>query len=319
MTPIYEIIYEGRNVTKDFAPYLESISFKEYLENKAAELELSFTNAEAYFLGDWYPAIDDKITAKIGYMDGQVINCGLFFVDDVTLSGGRSGETCSFRALSAYGSSIYSSEVRKNHEGKAIQELVSGEASRLGYSAKGDLSGNWSGIQKGTGLKFIEQIARETGRIMKIEEKDLYLIPLAQVKGGAVVGTISKDDVIDYSVTDKASGRITKCIVKCWDTKRKQLITGEYDAKLAGGGTRTIWDTVDDVAAANDRAKNYVEDWNKSGTKIEITIPGDVRYRAGVRATLDAGFKRFAKTWYVADASHSVSKYQGYQTKLTLQ
>ena len=52
MTPIYEIIYEGRNVTKDFAPYLESISFKEYLENKAAELELTFTNAEQYFLNN---------------------------------------------------------------------------------------------------------------------------------------------------------------------------------------------------------------------------------------------------------------------------
>lgn len=319
MKPTYIIIYENKNVTGDFAPYLESITFKEYLENKAAELELSFTNAESYFLGDWYPAIDDKLTAKIGYIDGQVINCGLFFVDDVTISGGRSGDSVSFRALSAYGSSIYSSEVRKNHEGKAIQELVSGEASRLGYSAKGDLSGNWSGIQKGTGLKFIEQIARETGRVMKIEEKDLYLIPLAQVKGGSVVGTVLKADVLDYTVTDKAAGRITKCIVKCWDKKKKQLITGEYDAKLPGGGTRTIWDTVDDVSAANDRAKSYVEDWNKTGTKIEITIPGDVRYRAGVRITLGSDFKRFAKTWYVAEVSHSVSKYQGYQTKLTLQ
>lgn len=319
MTPIYNIIYEGKDVSKDFAPYLESISFKEYLENKAAELELAFTNAEAYFLNDWYPAINDRITAKLGYKEAQVINCGVFFVDDVTLSGGRMGDVASFRALSAYGSSIYSTEVRKNHEGKAVQELVSGEASRLGYSAKGDLSGNWSGIQKGTGLKFIEQIARETGRVMKIEDVDLYLIPLSQVQAGQVVGTIKKTDVIDYSVTDKASGRITRCIVKCWDKKKKQLITGEYDAKLAGGGTRTIWDTVDDVSAANDRAKNYVEDWNKTGTKIEITIPGNVRYRAGVRVTLDAGFKRFAKTWYVADASHSVSKYQGYQTKLTLQ
>jgi len=318
MTPTYIIIYEGINVSKDFAPYLESITFKEYLENKAAELELVFTNAEQYFLNDWYPGIDDKITAKIGYKESQVINAGVFFVDDVTLSGGRSGDVCSFRAISAYGRSIHSDEQRKNQEAKPISTLVNAEASRLGYTAKGDLTGTWSGIQKGTGLQFIQQIARETGRIMKVEGTDLVFTKREVIKTGPIVGTIKKADVIDYSVTDKAAGRITKCTVKCWDKTNKQLITGEYDAGIKGGGSRTIWENVDDAAAAKERAKNYVEDWNKSGMRIEITIPGNVRYRAGVRVTLE-GFGRFSKTWYVDDASHSISKSQGYTTKLNIQ
>ena len=46
MTPTYIITYEGKDVSKDFAPYLESVTFKEYLQNKASELELAFTNAE---------------------------------------------------------------------------------------------------------------------------------------------------------------------------------------------------------------------------------------------------------------------------------
>lgn len=318
MTPIYEIIYEGRNVTKDFAPYMESISFKEYLENKAAELELTFTNAEQYFLNDWYPGIDDKLKAKIGYKESSVINCGLFFVDDVTLSGGRSGDVCSFRATSAYGRSIHSDEQRKNQEAKPIADLVNAEASRLGYTAKGDLSGTWSGIQKGTGLQFIQQIARETGRIMKVEGTELVFVKREVIKAGAIVGTIKKADVIDYSITDKAAGRITKCTVKCWDKKKKQLITGDYDAGIKGGGSRTIWDVVDDAAAARERAKNYVEDWNKSGMRLELTIPGDERYRAGVRVKIEE-FGRFSKTWYVDDALHTVSKYQGYTTKISIQ
>jgi phage protein D len=318
MTPTYIVTYEGKDVSKDFAPYLESISFKECLENKAAELELVFTNAEAYFLNDWYPGIDDKIQAKLGFKEGQLINCGLFFVDDVTLSGSRMGDITSFRALSAYGSSIYSEEVRKNHEGKSVQSLVSDEAIRLGYSAKGDLSGNWSGLQKGTGLKFLEQIARETGRVMKVEGTDLYFIPMATVKSGAIVGTVNKADVISYTVTDKASGRISNCTVKFWDKTKKQLITGDYNAGIKGGGSRTIWEQVDDVAAAKEKAKNFVEDWNKTGSRIELTIPGDVRYRAGVRVNLEA-FGRFSKTWYVDEVSHSISKSQGYQTTIIIQ
>lgn len=318
MTPIYEITYEGRNVTKDFAPYLETITFKEYLENKASELELTFTNAEQYFLNDWYPGIDDKLKAKIGYKEASVINCGLFFVDDVTLSGGRSGDVCSFRATSAYGRSIHSDEQRKNQEAKPIATLVNAEALRLGYTAKGDLSGNWSGIQKGTGLQFIQQIARETGRIMKVEGTDLVFTKRETIKSGAIVGTIKKADIIDYSVTDKAVGRITKCTVKWWDKDKKQLITGDYDAGIKGGGSRTIWDNVDDTEAAQKRAKNYVEDWNKSGMRLELTIPGDVRYRAGVRVSI-LDFGRFSKPWYVDDAQHAVSKSQGYITKLTIQ
>jgi len=318
MTPIYIIVYEGKDVTADFSPLLESIIFREYLENKAAELELTFTNAEAYFLNDWYPATNDKLTAKMGYKEDKVINAGTFFVDDVTLSGGRSGEVASFRAISAYGSTIYSDEQRKNHEDKPVQELVTAEASRLGYTAKGDLNGTWSGIQKGTGLQFIEQIARETGRIVKVEGTDLIFYPLSAIKAGAVVGTISKADVIDYWITDKAAGRITKCTVKCWKKDTKQLITGSYDAEIKGGGSRTIWEDVDDQAAAKERAKSYVEDFNKEGVRFDITIPGNVNYRAGVRVTT-IGFGRFSSTWYVAEAQHVMSKNGGYNTKLTLQ
>ena len=228
------------------------------------------------------------------------------------------GDIASFRALSAYGSSIYSPDVRKNHEGKAIQGIVNEEANRLGYAAKGDLSGNWSGIQNGTGLKFLEQIARETGRVMKVEGTELYFIPMSQVKNGAIVGTVRKSDVLDYNITDKAAGRISKCTVKFWDTKKKQLITGEYDAGIKGGGSRTIWEQVDDVSAAKEKAKNFVEDWNKSGTRIELTMPGIVTYRAGVRVKIE-GLGRFSKTWYVDEASHSISKSQGYQTKIIIQ
>lgn len=318
MTPVYTILYEGKDVSKDFAPILESVTFKEYLENKAAELELVFVNAEAYFFGSWYPTINDNLKAKLGYKESQVINCGAFFVDDVTLSGGRSGDISSFRAISALASSIYSDEKKKNHEAKPIKELVEAEATKLGYTAKGDLSGKWSGIQKGTGLQFIQQIARETGRIMKVEGKELIFYKMKDIKAAPVVGTVKRADVIDYSVTDKAAGRISKCTVKCWKKDAKELIEGTYDANIKGGGSRTIWDDVDDKAAAEERAKNYVEDWNKSGVQFELTIPGEVIYRAGVRVNV-SGFGRFDKAWYVAEASHSISKSGGYTTKITLQ
>ncbi len=318
MTPTYSIIYEGKDVSKDFAPILETIVFKEYLENKAAELELSFENAAAYFFNSWYPAVDDRLIVKLGYVDSQLINCGSFFIDDVSLSGSRRGDFCSMRAMSARGSSINSDAYRKNQEAKSISEIVQEIASELGYTAKGDLSGTWTGIQKGTGLQFLEQLARETGRILKIEGTDLYFIPRDDVKNASVVGTISRLDVIDYGLTDKASGRISKCTIKCWKKEEKEMITGSYDAGIDGGGSITLWAEVADQTEADQRAKNEVENRNKNGVQFELTFSGDVKYRAGVRIkTTDFG--NFDKTWYIAQAKHSISKTGGYTTKITLQ
>ncbi len=318
MKPYYSIIYEGKDVSRDFAPILESIHFTEHLENKAAELELVFINAAAYFFGDWYPSTDDNIKAKLGYENNPLIDCGSFFVDDVSLSGSRQGDVCSFRAMSARGSSIYSDQYRQNREGKAISEIVNEIAGRLGYSAKGDLSGNWSGIQTGTGLKFLEKLAKETGRMMKVEGSDLYFIKLGEVKSSPVVGTVNRADVGDYLLTDKATGRIGKCTVKCWDKDKKELIEGVYDANIDGGGSITLWADVEDQAAAEARAKHELEDRNKRGVQFELSVPGDVKYRAGVRVKT-SGFGIFDKTWYVATAKHSINRTGGYTTRITVQ
>ena len=318
MTPTYSIIYEGKDVSKDFAPILETIVFKEYLENKAAELELSFENASTYFFNSWYPAVDDRLKVKIGYVDGQLINCGSFFIDDVDLNGSRRGDFCSMRAISARGSSINADAYRKNQEAKSINEIVQEIASELGYVAKGDLSGTWTGIQQGTGLQFLEQIARENGRFMKIEGTELYFIPRGDVRAGLVVGTISRNDVLTYGLTDKASGRITKCTIKCWKKEEKEMIAGSYDAGIDGGGSITLWVEVADQAEAVQRAKNEVENRNKDGVQFELTFSGNVKYRAGVRVKT-TGFGKFDKTWYIAQAKHSVSKTGGYTTKITLQ
>ena len=223
-----------------------------------------------------------------------------------------------FRAMSARGATIYSDQVKQNREGKPVKDIVIEVAGKLGYTVKGEVSGDWNGIQTGTGLQFLEQLSKETGHIMKVEGTDLVFYKLKDIKSSRAVGTVKRADVLDYMVTDKATGRISSCTVKCWKKETKQLITGTYDAKVSGGGSLTFWEEVDDPAAAIERAKNHVEDRQKNGVQFEVTIPGDVKYRAGVRVTT-SGFGRFDRAWYVAEAQHSISKSGGYTTKITLQ
>lgn len=314
--PIYNIIYEGRDVGKDFASILKQVEFKEYLEGKAAEITLDFENKAGNFFNDWYPAADDTIKVKMGLEGGDLIDCGLFYVDDVTLAGSRSGDTCTIKAMSAKGSSIHSDEQRVNREGESIQTIVNQIAGELGYTAKGDLTGTWTGVQKGTGLQFLQQLAAETGRIMKVEGTELVFFLLSKVKSGSVVATVNKADVKDYNITDQAAGRVAKVTVRSWDPNLKQMVEATHETGVAGGGSQTIYTNAENTTSA--RAAAAASDTGKKGVTFELTVPGDVRLRVGVRLTTK-GWGRFDRTWYIAEVTHTVSKSTGYLTKLTLQ
>lgn len=316
--PVYQIIYANKDVTKDFTPFLQDIVFKEFLENKAAEIDLSFLNGNNYFFNDWYPKIDDAITIRLGYQHEVVMNCGQFWVDDVSMSGSRRGDLCNIRAISAKSSSINSPIVAKNIDKKPISEIVKNIASELGYNAKGDLSGNWTGLQKSTGLAFLMRLARETGKILKIEGTDLVFYPLNKIKSASVVASIDKYDVIEYFVTDNPTGRISTCTVKSWRKDKKLLVTGQYHSGIIGGGSIVVWDDCEDTEAANNRAKSYVEDEQKQHMEFTLKIPGNVNYRPGIRVKI-TGFGIFNRTYYISSASHTIDKNSGYITKITLQ
>lgn len=315
--PVYNIIYEGRDVGKDFAPILKQVEFKEYLEGKAAELTLDFENKDGNFFNDWYPAADDTIQATIGLEGGDLLDCGLFYVDDITLAGGRSGDTCTIKAMSAKGSSIHSDVKKVNREGQSIQTIVNEIAGALGYTAKGDLAGTWTGVQNGTGLQFLQQLAKETGRIMKVEGTELVFFLLSKVQSGSVVATIEKGNEKDYNITDQAKGRVGKVTVKSWDASKKQMVEATHETGVKGGGSQTIHTNAADAGAAKSRAQAAAADSSKKGVTFDITVPGDVRLRVGVRLTTK-GWGRFDRTWYIAETTHTVSR-SGYITKLSLQ
>lgn len=317
MKPVYNIIYEGKDVGKDFAPILKQVEFKEYLENKAAEIILDMDNKSGNFFNDWYPQADDQVTVKMGLEGEDLLDCGLFFVDDITLAGSRSGDTVSIKAMSAKGSSIHSDEQRVNREAEQISEIVNNIAGQLGYTAKGDLSGTWTGVQQATGLQFLMQLAKETGRIMKVEGTELIFYKLADVQAGSVVASITKGNEKDYNITDQAAGRISKITVKSWNPDTKKMVEATEETGVSGGGSQTVYTNAADADAASDRAKATAADANKKGVTFELSVPGDVRLRVGVRITTK-GWGRFDRTWYIAEATHTINR-SGYLTKLTLQ
>ncbi len=316
LKPKTVITYEGKDVSADFAPILCGVSFKDYLDGRAGEVEINLSNREGFFFGDWYPDIDDEVHILIGYEGGDMLDAGIFWVDEINLSGGNSGDGCSIRALSLRSSGLNSAIQKKNHTGRPVAEIVGEVANELNCTAKGDLSGTWSGIQNESGLRFLNRLAHELGRICKVEGMDLIFYPIEQLgKIGQL--EIKRADVISYDVKDVAAGRISKCTVKWWNRKAKKQITGSYDAGIKGGGEVVRWEEVKDNAEAQKKAKDFITDRNKKGVEFSISMVGDVRLRAGVSVQM-IGFGRFDGVYYISEATHSVT-FSGFTTDVTLQ
>lgn len=316
MKPKTVITYQGKDVSADFAPIFKGLSFKDYLDGRAGEIEINLSNREGFFLADWYPDIDDEIHILIGYEDGEMLDAGTFWVDEVSLSGGNFGDMCSIRALSLRSSGLNSATQKKNHDGRPVADIVREVAESLGCTPKGDLSGTWSGIQNDTGLRFLGRVAHDLGRILKVEGTDLIFYAIEKL-GEIGELEIRREDVIGYSVKDVAAGRISKCTVKWWNRKAKKLIAGSYDAGIKGGSEVIRWEEVKDNAKAQKKAQDFITDRNKKGVEFSISMTGDVRLRAGVGVRM-SGFGRFDGVYYISEATHSVAT-SGYTTEVILQ
>lgn len=315
LKPKSVITYCGHDVSADFAPLLTSISYKDYLDGKASEIEIELTNANNNFMADWYPTTNDKISLLLGYEDGDMIDAGTFWVDEVSLSGGNSGDVCSIRALSLQASELYAGNERKNHQDKQISEIVGDIANKFGYRVYGDLSGTYNGTQELPPLQFLNKIAHDTGRILKIEDGTLIFMDRSELLRETNL-VINRSDVVSYDLKDKAKGRLSKCTVKYWDATRKKMITGSHSTGIVGGGEMVKWDEVKTSIEARKKAKDYVTDRGKESFELNLNVIGDTRLKAGVTVKL-SGFGMFDNEYMIEEATHQ-QQIGGYTTKIKL-
>lgn len=316
LKPIVIITYEGRDVSADFAPILRSVTFKDTLDGHAGEAEISLSNSRGYFLSEWYPEVDHTISLQMGYEGGALIYDGQFWVDEVSLSGSSSGSDCNIRALSLKSSNLNAAVKKQYHAARSISDIVFEIAGKMGCTVAGDTSGEWSGMQDEPDLAFLNRLAHQTGRILKVEGERLVFYKI-ETLGNIGALKIKAADVRSYSIKDVAAGRISKCTVRWWDAKAKREISGTHSSGIKGGGEMEKWEEVKTPAEARTKAKDMITDRNKSGLTFSIEMVGDPRLRAGVAVDM-VGFGRFDKTYYISEATHSFTS-GGYTTSATFQ
>ena len=85
-----QISYNGKDITKDLAPYLKSFEYSDNAEDKSDEVQITLEDRDLLWCGDWFPEKGDTVEATIIVTDDSVetrLPCGSFEVDEVESDG----------------------------------------------------------------------------------------------------------------------------------------------------------------------------------------------------------------------------------------
>lgn len=113
--------WNGKNVTEDIACFISSVTYTDHEEGSSDEITIVLDDSEGLWSGDWYPEDADTIELFMGYTD-NLVNCGLFQVDEVSFSG--KPDMIEVKAISAGITKALRSKNNKAFEAQNLHQIA---------------------------------------------------------------------------------------------------------------------------------------------------------------------------------------------------
>ena len=161
--------------------YVQEVSFTDHLTGSLDEVSVQIADPNHDWLNSWVPHKNDRVRFE-ARLDDVALKVPDFFVDSWDLTGWPG--SVNVKALSQ---KVVASELRKrrtvNHYDVTLRGLVSGIAQRQNLKLiwEGDDTPQVAMLRQKnmSDLAYLDKIARETGRVCKIQNGYLIFIPLS--------------------------------------------------------------------------------------------------------------------------------------------
>ncbi len=171
-----QLIYEGKDITKEISKDLESFSFTDNISGVADDVSITLDDRDAKYIRD-ETQLGDKIQAKIkttnwrGDGDSQTLNCGSFVIDAPNSSGRH-------RRFSLNGVSIPSDtnfkdtpkdRIWKEASIKKIARTIADNSNiSLVFESKHNPVIQTVEQSKQSDMEFIQEVCKKNGLMLKI-------------------------------------------------------------------------------------------------------------------------------------------------------
>lgn len=232
--------YKNKNITSDISDYIKSFSFTERAKNgESDDLTITLENSTGIWSNGWLPERGATLSAQIitenwnQPNDNQMLDCGLFEIDDLNDSGPIS--TFSIGALSVGITSSIRGESRSQAwENFKMSGLVNEIAKRHGFNVF--FHSNYDPVidrfdQKNeSDLEYLVKIAEYTGVNVRLSHNKIIVYEEKLYDEQEVSLTLSKneDGFINHSFRASSADIYAACQVQFLDSKSGKLVTYQY-------------------------------------------------------------------------------------------
>ena len=320
------ILYQGKDITRDLAPALLSFAFTDNAKDTADDIAITLEDRTGLWLHDWTPSKGDVITASIIHSSGAKtisLPCGSFSIDQVEYS--YPPAVLSIKAVS---SSVKrsASQVKKTRawESVSLREICADIAAWNNLALMMDTSADAfferiDQVQE-SDLEFLRELCADYGQAVKIQEGRIVIYDLAEYEAKAPVLTISLDDerLLSFKFTSKSAKVVRSVKVSGHNPIKDETYEGEYLDDLEEGSERyeEAVEYLESQSEAETAAKERCIESNRKEITGSLSLKGDVSLCAGVMVDC-VDFGQFSGKHFVNKASHKVDR-SGYVTSLEL-
>jgi len=318
--PTFQVIYEGKDISRDLKPFLAEVVFTDKLHGEADTLDLLLDNQSLLWLGDWRPRRTDTIACQLGYANQVLLDCGTFQVDRMDWDGPP--DRIKVGALSTGISKALRQPNTVAYEKTTLAEIAQQVASRNGLTVAGtvpEVRLERVSQNQQTDLGFVLKLADEYGAIVKVERDKLVFYDRLGLRSLPPALRLGRGDLKQYSFSDASQDSAKAAQVSYTDPKTKQTITHtETDPSNPKGDTLKVKTRVENPEQARLKARAALDKANRPSLSGRLNLEGNTAFMAGLTVRLQ-GFYSLDGTWQIEQATHRISRSSGYTTEINLE
>ena len=234
-----DITYQGKNITKDIAPYLKEFEFADGKSGDADSIQFTLQDREGQWLSGWKPTKGDVVEAGIIVEDwfgpghSMTLPCGSFQVDDFEMDGPP--KTVKIKAVSVpVTSSLRGDKKTKGWERITLRDMASDIAASAGLDLvyEADLNPYYLRVDQPdmSDLAFLLKQCQKSGLSMKVTDQQIVIFDERKYEAKESVRTIDLigGDVEKYHFGSKSSGTAKSAKVTYTDPLTGKKKTGIF-------------------------------------------------------------------------------------------
>lgn len=320
-------LYNGKDISADFAAFMKSFSVREVLSGEADSAEITLEDREELWQGDWMPDRGALLDVKMSVGnweapgDFRTLPLGKFEVDEITNTGPPN--EAKIRLVSIPNASNLRSVEKtraweKTKLSQIIKDIADGAEMESYYDAEEDPIQERAEQSEETDLSFLQKLCKDAGLALKITDKKIVVFDISKYEQADPVMQITKgqQSVLSFECRTTIHDIYKACHVKYKHAQQDEMIDYTFtDPKRKEGQTLQVNEKVDSLEEAEKLAKKKLHEKNLEEVAVSLTMVGNFALLASNTVQL-VGWHTYDGKYLIMRSTHDIGN--GYTTKIEL-